>query len=187
MRLVTSPHQYLYHQYKKNPDDKKDFGQKVMCSMPHGSCPLCEAGDTAKPRWLIGVISRKTGTYKIIDIKYSVFSQIRKYSKNTQRWGDPVKYDIDIFVDKAGGPTGYYQVQPISKEPLSAEDQKIKDSADLEDLKRRITPPTVEQVKAKLEKLGAVLPTAQAATSAKSTSKQVDMSDDEDFPSYDAK
>src|SRR5271169_5992865 len=140
LRLVTQPFQYLVHKHKKDPTNPKDFGQKVQCSAIHGSCPLCSTGDKAKPRWLLGVISRKTNSYKILDISFAVFSQIRKYAKNAQRFGDPTKYDINVEVDKNGGATGYYSVQALGKEPLSAADQVIKDSADLDDSKRRVTP-----------------------------------------------
>jgi len=196
MRLVTQPFQYLVHKYKKEGDP--GFGQKVSCSAIHGSCPLCALNDKAKPRWLLGVISRKTGTYKILDISFAVFSQIRKLARNTQRWGDPTKYDIDIVVDKNGGATGYYSVQPISKEPLSATDQKIKDDADLDDLKRRVTPPTAEIVQKRLDKINGVADTSAApakaapakAAPAKAAAKAtaVSMTDDEDlnesFPAY---
>jgi hypothetical protein len=198
MRLVTQPFQFLVHKVKKDPNNPKDFGQKVYCSAIHGSCPCCDMGDKAKPRWLIGVISRKTGTFKILDISYAVFSQIRKYAKNTQRWGDPTKYDIDIVVDKNGGATGYYSVQAISKEPLSAADQVIKDSVDLDDLKRRVTPPTPEQAQKRLDKINGVDATAapaagtakKAAPKAAPKAPAVSMTDDEDldssFPAYDA-
>jgi hypothetical protein len=75
LRLVTAPYQYLVHKYKKEGDP--GFGQKVSCSQIHGSCQLCDAGDKAKPRWFYGVISRKSGTYKVLDISFAVFSQIR--------------------------------------------------------------------------------------------------------------
>lgn len=197
MRLVTQPFQYLVHKYKKEGDP--GFGQKVSCSSIHGSCPLCATNDKAKPRWLLGVISRKTGTYKILDISFAVFSQIRKLARNTQRWGDPTKYDIDIVVDKNGGATGYYSVQPISKEPLSAADQKIKDDADLDDLKRRVTPPTADVVQKRLDKINGVAapsnPATAAAVAAPTSGKKtaakapaVSMTDDEDlnesFPAY---
>lgn len=198
LRLITQPYQYLVHKVKKDPTNPKDFGQKVGCSAIHGNCPLCDVGDKAKPRWLLGVISRKTGTYKILDISFAVFSQIRKLARNTQRWGDPTKYDVDIVVDKAGGPTNYYSVQPISKEPLSATDQKIKDEADLDDLKRRVTPPTAEVVSKRVEKIrgvgGDVAPAAVStatgpASVAKTAAPAVSMTDDEElsetFPSYD--
>jgi hypothetical protein len=203
MRLITQPFQYLVHKYKK--EDDKGYGQKVNCSMIHGSCPLCAVGDKAKPRWLLGVISRKTGTYKILDISFAVFSQIRKLAKNTQRWGDPAKYDIDIVVDKQGGATGYYSVQPISKEPLSVEDQQIKDSADIDDLKRRVTPPSpadaqkridkingtsgegVEAVSSPTDKTVAPKVAPKATPKAKSVPAPVSMSDEEEetFPAYD--
>lgn len=196
MRLITQPFQYLVHKYKKEGDS--GFGQKVACSAIHGSCPLCVTGDKAKPRWLLGVISRKAGTYKILDISFAVFSQIRKLARNTQRWGDPTKYDIDIVVDKNGGATGYYSVQPISKEPLSATDQKIRDDVDFEDLKRRVTPPTAEIVQKRIDKINGVesASTTAVAKTGKAPVKNVpaktpavSMTDDEElgesFPSYD--
>lgn len=191
LRLITQPFQYLVHKYKKNPEDKRDFGQKVSCSAIHGSCPLCAMGDKAKPRWLLGVISRKTGTYKILDISFAVFSQIRKLAKNTKHWGDPTKYDIDIVVDKDAGPTGYYSVQGLPKEPLSATDQQTKDNVDLDDLKRRVTPPTVEMVQKRLDKINGTTNAAPAASNTKvAKAPAVSMTDDEDlndsFPSYDA-
>lgn len=205
LRLVTAPYQYLVHKYKKEGDT--GYGQKVSCSAMHGSCPLCDMGiDKPKQRWFYGVISRKTGTYKVLDVSFAVYSQIRKLARNAARWGDPTKYDIDIVVDKQGGATGYYSVQPISKEPLSAEDQKLKDDADLDDLKRRCTPLMPEQVQKRIDKINGVAsdgtqPAASANkpkvasnvpvnASVKVTAKPaaVSMTDDdelsEEFPAY---
>lgn len=194
LRLVTAPFQYLVHKYKKDPANTKDFGQKIGCSALHGECQLCTAGDKAKPRWFYGVIDRKTGTYKVLDISFAVFSQIRKLARNTQRWGDPTKYDIDIVVDKNGGATGYYSVQPISKEPLSAADQQIKDSADLDDLKRRCTPPTAEMVQKRIDKINGVTdgastkpvgkPTSVASLKVASVSMTDDDEPEESFPEF---
>ena len=187
LRLITQPFQFLVHKYKKDETDK--YGQKVYCSAVHGSCPLCDIGDKAKPRWLLGVISRKTNTYKILDISYAVFSQIRKLAKN-QRWGDPTKYDISIVVDKQGGPTGYYSVQPVAKEPLSAADQVIKDSADLDELKRKVTPPTPDAVQKRIDKInGGTTGVTTAAAKPAVKAPAVSMTDDEEldgsFPAYD--
>lgn len=203
MRLITQPFQYLVHKAKKDASNPKDFGQKVACSAIHGSCPLCDAGDKAKPRWLLGVISRKTQSYKILDISFAVFSQIRKLARNTQRWGDPTKYDVDVVVDKNSGATGYYSVQPISKEPLSAPDQVIKDNVDYDDLKRRVTPPTPDVVQKRLDRINGVAPAADATAATPATGKKataaapapkataktaVSMTDDteiaEEFPDY---
>lgn len=194
LRLVTKPFQYLVHKYKKEGDS--GFGQKVSCSAVHGSCPLCDLQDKAKPRWLLGVISRKDNKFKILDISFAVFGQIRKLAKNTKSWGDPQKYDIDIVVDKNGGATGYYTVQPLPKEPLSAEDQKIKDEVDLDDLKRRSTPPQPDAVQARMNKINGGQTPAAPAGAAQSTPRvqsapaaAVSMTDDEDdmdasFPAY---
>lgn len=194
VRLVTQPFQYLVHKYK-NADDT-GFGQKILCSAIHGSCPLCATGDKAKPRWLLGVISRKTSTYKILDISFAVFGQIRKLAKNPKK-GDPMKYDLNIEVDKNGGATGYYSVQSYDKEALSAADQDIKDKVDFDDLKRRVTPPTADIVQKRIDKINGVAATgtAPAATSAKAATAApatpvVSMTDDEEldksFPPFQA-
>ena len=161
MRIVTQPFQYLVHKYKKEGDP--GFGQKINCSAIYGSCPICALGDKAKPRWLLGVISRTTGTYKILDISFAVFGQIRKYARNTKSWGDPTKYDINVVVDRKADPTSYYQVQPVSKSPLSAEDQAIRDNqVDLDDLKRRVSPPQPADVQKRMDKIDGVAPTGAA-------------------------
>jgi len=158
LRFVTAPHQYLSHKIKKDPNDKKDFGQKVMCSAINGSCSACTYGE-AKPRWLVGVIDRKTGAAKILDVGWAVFQQIRKLAKNP-KLGDPQKYDINVVVDPKAGPSGYYTVQAYSKESLSAEDQVIKENFDMEDLQRRVTPFTPEQVQKRLDKIFGDAPAA---------------------------
>lgn len=192
IRLLTLPYQYTVHKYKK--EGEKGFGNKVYCSKVHGSCPLCEAGDKPKARWLFGVIDRRKGAYKILDVSYAVLSDIRKLNKNSQRWGDPLKYDLNIVVDRDGGPTGYYSVQPLPKEPLSAADQKIKDEMDLDDLKRRVTPPTPDQVQKRLDKLNGTDASSTQTTSTPvkmaATPSSVDLHDDDDmddlFPAHQA-
>jgi hypothetical protein len=194
LRLLTSPFQYMVHKVKKDPNNLKDFGQKVQCSAFHGSCPACarDPKDLPKRRWLYGVISRKTNTYKILDVSWQVFSDIKKLAKNVQRWGDPTKYDINVVVDPSAGAAGYYSVQPLPKEPLSAADQQIKDGIDFEDLRRRVTPPTPDFVQKRLDKiLGAGAPVVSAPVVKKNASKTqaVSMTDDEEstesFPDYD--
>lgn len=184
MRLITQPFQYYTHKFKKDPNNIKDFGVKINCSISHGTCPLCELGeDKAKPRWLLGVISRKTGLYKILDISYAVFGNIRKLARNTARWGDPTKYDINIIKDSNAPPTSFYTVQPLPKEPLSVDELKIKESVDLSELKRRVTPPTAEQVKQRMEKVRSATQADVKVALAKGASAPV-VEDDSDFPEY---
>lgn len=153
MRIITNPHQYLMHKMKKDPTNPKDFGVKVLCSQAHGKCPLCETGDKAKPRWLFGIIDRKTNAYKILDVSYSVYSQLKTLTKSP-KWGPLVhSYDIDVVMNPDASPQDYYRVLPSGKSPLSADDQKLRDNADLEDLKRRVTPPTYDQVEQRIQKI----------------------------------
>jgi hypothetical protein len=198
IRIVTAPYQYVTHKHKKEGDP--GFGQKVGCTMIHGSCQLCEIPDNApKQRWFYGVIDRRSGAYKILDVSFAVFSKIRDLARNP-KWGDPTKYDVNILVKQGAAPNDYYNVQPIPKEPLSATDQKLKDDADLEDLMRRCTPPTPEQQQRRLDRINGVeqpksgKPASAPAKGAKVAPKavatpSVDMVDDaeltEDFPDYD--
>lgn len=182
MRFITQPHQYLVHKIKKDENNPKDYGQKVMCSAINGSCPACKYGE-AKPRWFVGVIDRKTNSYKILDMGWAVFQQIKKHAKNP-KLGDPQKYDVNIFVDPKGGATGYYTVQTYSKEPLSAEDQTMKDSVDLEDLKRRVTPMTPENVQKRLDKIFGDTPSEQKSQAPASKASAEDEALSEEFPAF---
>lgn len=204
IRVITPPFQYIQHRYKREGDP--GYGQRVMCSITHGSCPLCALGDKAKRRWLLGVIDRRTKAYKVLDISIAVFKQVQALTRDDE-WGDPSRYDVDIKVDPNGGATGYYTVTPKIPKPLSADDTEIRDMLDLDDLKRRCAPPEPSKVQERLDKIttgtparsGSPAPTqsrntyAQSAPSAAPAQRpQVDMSEDEDednilFPAYDAK
>ncbi len=190
MRIVTPAFQYLFHKVKKDESNPKDFGQKVRCSQANGSCELCESGDAAKPRWLFGVIDRKTNSYKVVDVSISVFQEIRKMAKNP-KIGDPTKYDINIVVDPKGGATGYYSVQKYDKEPLTAGEQVIKDNADLEELRRLSSPLSPEKLSERVSKIRGDAPVqtkAAAPAPKKAAPPVVNMNestdDGEDFPDY---
>lgn len=181
VRMITKPHEYMVHRYKTNPDDP-GFGERIMSSLYHGRDPLVDKGLKPKRRWLVGIIDRRTQSYKILDMSVSVFKSIQELVRD-EDWGDPTQYDIDIKVDKNGGPAGYYTVIPKSKKPLSAADLDIKSQVDLDDLKRRCTPPTPEQVEELIKAIDAKSannkkPAGQAAV-------EEDDEDDVDFPAVD--
>lgn len=183
IRCVTRPHQYLVHNYKEEGDS--GFGAKIMCSNFHKSCPLCEAGDRPKRRWLVGIIDRKTQTYKILDMSVSVFKAIQELSRD-EDYGNPEGYDIDIKVDKQGGATGYYTVIPKPKKGLSENDINIKNNVDAEDLMRRCTPLTPEKVQERMDqeqaKKGGRAPVRAASKTTQVSAAPVDMNnDDSDF------
>lgn len=148
IRCITKPYQYQVHNFKEEGD--QGFGDKIMCSAHHKSCPICELGDKPKRRWLVGIIDRKTQSVKVLDMSVSVFKSIQEFSRD-EDYGEPGKYDIDIKVDKQGGATGYYTVIPKPPKALSADDVAKKDSIDLEEMTRRVTPPSPEKVQERLD------------------------------------
>lgn len=179
VRIITLPHQYQLHRIKGKETDK--YGQKVGCSMARegGICAACATGDKPKSRWLIGVLSRKDGKTKILDLSWTVFDAIRKYAKD-QEFGDPSQYDMNIIVNRNGGASGYYSVIAYNKKPLTVEEQMLKDAFDLDDLKKRAVPPTPEQVETRLKKIRELAGEDVSVTTASAAATD----DDDEFPDF---
>jgi hypothetical protein len=154
-RIITSPYQYLTHKNIKSVDEK-GYGRKVPCSANEETgetCPLCEAGLKPKTQYMIGVIDRKSDTYKVIDISWAIFSSIKGLVSSSV-WGDPKGFDIMVKKNPASkGPSDYYLTQPIPHTPLSVDDQQKRDTANLEYLRTKTTPmkrETVEKILARV-------------------------------------
>lgn len=164
LRLMTEPHQY--HQHRYEPEGGKKYGYRINCSRSEtvDDCPLCELGNKAKRRWFVGVIDRKTGTYKTLDIGYAVFKSIQTLAQSA--WGAPNKYDVDIIVDPQGGATGYYYVSPMPPVPLSAEDMRLQEENPIKNLEMKVVPPSPKVVKEKLDKIQEELGTSSSSSSA---------------------
>lgn len=158
VRVLTKPHEYLCHQWKVNPLDP-GYGSRVNSSKFYGSDILEEKfSSKAKRRWLLYVIDRKTASVKLLDISKSVFDGVRELTRD-EDWGDPTQYDIDIKVDKQStSPGGYYKVVPKSKKPMSPADLELKQNVDLDLLRLKCTPPTVEQMNTRVAALIAKSP-----------------------------
>ncbi len=194
IRVLTKPHEYLSHRFKANEKDP-GFGEKVLSSKFHGE-DILESPPynlKAKRRWMVGCIDRKTGTYKILDITSSIFNGIRDLFRD-EDWGPVENYDLNIKVNKSGGPSNYYTVIPKGKKPLSAADLEIKQAIDLDALKARCTPPTVEQMKARVAKIiekskmngGAVVNATPVQSQATPESSNSSEDEDFDFPAVSA-
>ena len=184
VRILTRPHEYAVHQFKI--EGQPGFGNRVMASGFHdGRDYLVETyGSKPKRRWLVGVIDRKTGMYKLLDISKSVFDGIRSLVRDID-YGDTQLYDIDIKVDKQGGATGYYKIVPKPAKPLSAADLEIKQNIDLDDLKRRCTPPTYEAQKARVLSIiaktkGSADPVTTSVVSQQTSAPTLPSDDEED-------
>ena len=178
MRIITKPYQYWYHKYKESEDDR-GYGDKVMCSLRNGSCPLCDQKVRRSRRWFVGVIDRTDGSYKVLDMAKAVINGVQKFSRD-EDWGDPGLYDIDVVVDKKGGPQGYYTVIPKMPKPLSPEDVETKKNADIEELERKCAPPTPEAVQKRLDFLNKKNTKGSPKSEEKKGAKpEVEESDDE--------
>lgn len=186
IRLLTLPHQY--HQHRYEPEGCKKYGYRINCSRSEteDSCPLCDMDNKAKRRWFVGVISRKDGTYKTLDIGYAVFTSIQKLAKSA--WGSPEAYDVDIVVDPNGGATGYYFVSPMPPTPLSAEDIRLQEENPASLLAAKVEPPTLQWVKSRLDKIQEEIDAnGGGEKSDSSSSKDEDEDSDDFFKNYDGK
>lgn len=183
IRILTKPYEFLVHQYKPHEKDP-GFGTRIMSSLATGRDPLVEMGHKPKRKWYIGVIDRKTSSYKILEISSVVLKSIQELVRD-EDWGDPAQYDIVINVNKDGGPTGYYSVLAKPKKSLSAEDLKLREQVNHEDLKRRCSPPTYEQVMEKVKMAQAKSPFFNAEKSGKTVVDSAPDDDDTDFPAVD--
>jgi len=144
LRVVTKAASYKHHNYKEDKDEP-GFGDKIKCSSAHGSCPLCERGDRAKTRYIVGVISRPSNHYKILDITHNVAQSIKDFVEDPEL-GETKGYDINIKVNRKGGPSNYYNLIPRMLSPLSEEDMQTVNDIDLDAIKRLVTPPSPEDV-----------------------------------------
>ena len=195
IRILTNP--YQYHQHRLELDGGKKYGYRINCSKtkdPNSTCPLCEKNNAVKTRWFIGVIDRKTNTYKILDIGGLVFKGIQKYTRDAD-WGtDLSSYDIDIVMDPNGGPTGFYATVPKPKKPLSVSDLQLQEANDPSELVRRTTPPTAVQVQSRIDAILEEVANTQpggVSSSLEKTSSKVESkvestkADDDFFPNAD--
>jgi len=197
VRIITKPFEYetwLGFKPSENiPEGRSKYGERILSSIFHGKDPLMESPwNLERPtrRWYIGVIDRDTSSYKLLDISSSIFKKLQILNKLK---GEPTGYDVTIVKDSNAAPANYYEVIPGDKEPMSASDIELKEQVDLEDIKRRVTPPTYEQVKVRLDKIleicGVDAKKLVAKTSAQKVgnSKTPEGGDDEsvDFPSAD--
>jgi len=117
VRVITSPYQFYIHWSK----DATGANRKVRCALD--GCPLCQQGERAVARWIVGVMNRKTGKAAIVEIGPQIFKQMHALAKNP-KWGDPRKYDLDVKRQPKGSQP-LYIVTPEPKEPISDEEKGV--------------------------------------------------------------
>lgn len=143
VRILTRPYKYAMYFY--GADNKGKGGSRIIACEDASKDPIKALGLKPKIRFLMGVIDRKTKTYKILDAAYSVYKDIQNLS-TSKKWGNPTEYDINIKVDKNGAPSDYYSVIPDPKEPLSEADRELLECVNEKDLIERAAPFTAKRM-----------------------------------------
>jgi hypothetical protein len=184
VRIITKPHEFTVYKYKTNKEDP-GYGQRILAPIGADRDPLKDRGFKSQKRWLVGIIDRRTQSYKILDLSPGAFKGIQELVRE-EDWGDPSQYDINIKVDKQAAPANYYTIIPIPKKPLNAGDLELKQQVDLDDLKRRCTPPTPEQVEERMKAIDDKTH-SEGSTATHSTTQGVPETAEEDidFPAVD--
>ena len=155
IRIITSPYQFYIHWSK----DATNANRKVRCALD--GCPLCQQGERAVARWVVGTISRKTGKCAILEIGPQIFKQFLAL-KDNPKWGDPRKYDVDVRRQPKGSQP-LYVVTPEPKEPITdAEKAMIKEFSARVDFAKISAASTAEEVR---EKMGMVTKPAESTVS----------------------
>ena len=146
VRFLTNPFYYYMHKYIPEGAPESTFADKIKCSMANGSCVICDLAESTGnkklkriKRYYVGLIDRKTQSYKVLDIAPGLYSKLQTIFRN-EAWGDLTQFDITITVKDGAPPADYYSAVPLPPKPLSAGDLEVKKLVDVEDLKQKSTP-----------------------------------------------
>lgn len=145
MRVLTKPYQFVVHWVK----DSSGTTRKIRCAIEN--CPLCKKGEKTQCRWYLGVLDRKSGQPRILEISSQIYLGIKKHVNNP-KWGDVTAYDISINRGPKGSQPLYTVMGDPTKSPLTdAEKVLVKNFFERVDIAKFTQPLTPEEV---LEKMG---------------------------------
>jgi len=154
VRVVTNPFQFVVHWTK----DATGSNRKIRCAI--NDCPLCRSGVKAQTRWYLGVIDRKSGQTKILEIGSQIYKGVKDYVASPDwgemikhSWGEIMAYDINV----KRGPKGtqpLYTVMgsPKMKDITAEEVTLVENFLERVDISKFTQPSTPEEV---AEKMGA--------------------------------
>ena len=100
IRIVSEPEERYNH--------FDNATQKSTMCLGKEECPMCQAGDKAKVRFLYRVIDRRDGSLKLLEVGYMVVKQIMGYRLDADyAFADIPDYDMKIVKSGAGLETEY--------------------------------------------------------------------------------
>ena len=144
VRVFTNPYQFVVHWVK----DVTGANRKVKCAI--NGCPLCKKGLKTQYRWYVGVIHRKTGQAKILEISSQIYKGIKDHISDPE-WGDVKKYDINIKRGAKGSQPLYRVLGSPNKSKLTSDEQElVMNFLGRVNLSKLIQPSTPEEVSQKM-------------------------------------
>lgn len=161
IRIVSKSQKCLYHYWKPNHaalDPAKQYKQgfKIKCTSDSSTCLLCQAGLDIVERYLWKVISRTENAIKIAEFSSGTAETIRKtLVEETEEWGNPINYDIQVTVDKTAPAAKYYNFMGLgsTKRPLNPEEVAMVQNYDDKILHTMLAPMEPDDQKRLMENL----------------------------------
>ncbi len=117
VRIMGNPVQYYVH-WLDLPDGKK---KKINCPVSDLALvkKLTDAGFKKQARWMIKVLDRTDGQFKILEIGSQIYSAVKNLVQDSD-WGPITGYDVSIDRGSPGSQP-LYRVTPRPKSALEAE------------------------------------------------------------------
>lgn len=169
VRLFTNMFRFMVHKIRHPNDTSKKNGGGWIVRCGGDGCPMCamakgKAGppwaagltvEEAKPKWYVGAINKDISPHKpmILEIGTLIRNKVKSLAKSA-KWGNPFTYDLEITKNPKDPPATFYGVNPdpTDKGSISPEDQVLIASFDVEDIRRRSAPKSVDFIKMAVDK-----------------------------------
>nr|BDD46199.1 hypothetical protein 33 [bacterium] len=120
VRVMGNPLQFFIN-WVETSEGKRKVNSPV--SSPELLQRLDDAGFKRKPRWIIKVLDRNDGQFKLLEIGPQIYNGIRQLV-NDPDWGKVTSYDLVI----TRGKPGQQPLYSVSPRPKSGLDESLKDA-----------------------------------------------------------
>lgn len=113
VRIMSNPTQFYQHWVEAN-GKKRPFNSPI--SEPKLVKKLEDAGFKRKAAWIVKVLDRTDGKFKLLEIGSQIYGGIKTLVQD-EDWGPVSNYDVKIIRGPAGSQP-LYKVSPKPKSPL---------------------------------------------------------------------
>lgn len=144
VRIISKPFQFSVCWIK----DAQGVPRKVRSALK-SNCPLIKRGEKLQKRWYLGVIDRRSGGARILEVSSQIMGGLKDLALDDD-WGSPLHYDVNI---KRMAPGSQPLYRPIAKpkKPLTQEEAMLAERFNSDtDFVKMTQPPTAEEVSERL-------------------------------------